>query len=78
MSEDQKHLTDDDYVLVDGAAWLTVGKFSVRVHTTDEGVAVDIYALGHEFPDSLAGTYAYTSDAEEALAEAEQSEEPKA
>lgn len=38
-----KALIDDDYILTEGAAWLDVKGFSVRIHSTDEGVVVDIY-----------------------------------
>ncbi len=37
----ERNLRDGDYVLIDGAAWFTVGKFSIRIHQTDEGVVVD-------------------------------------
>jgi hypothetical protein len=56
---------------VDGAAWFSVGKFSVRIHQTDEGVVTDIYALGHESDPVLGSTYAFTAEAEEVIAEAE-------
>lgn len=38
-----KALIDDDYTLVEGAAWLDVKGFWIRIHSTDEGVVVDIY-----------------------------------
>ena len=52
------HLKDADYILDDGAAWFTVGKFSVRIQKTDEGVLVDIYPVGKEADGSIASTYA--------------------
>lgn len=45
------------------SVWITVDKFSVYVHRTDEGVVVDIFALDHENEESLAGTYAFTQEA---------------
>jgi hypothetical protein len=58
-------LTDGDYTLTDGAAWLTVKKFSIRINATDEGVVVDIYPLGDECSESLASCYAFDSEAEQ-------------
>ena len=58
-------LSDNDYTLVDGAAWFTVKKFSIRIHATDEGVIADIFALGREMDESIASTYAYDSEYEE-------------
>lgn len=55
-------LKDGDYLLKDGAAWLEVDGFSIRVARTDEGVAVDIYKNGHEMEDAIASTYAFTSE----------------
>lgn len=59
------NLTDDDYTLVEGAAWFTVKGFSIRIHSTDEGVIADIFAKGHEMEPCIAGTYAFDSEAEE-------------
>ncbi|MGH9691022.1 MAG: hypothetical protein ACRD4C_08095 [Candidatus Acidiferrales bacterium] len=60
-----KHLTDDDYILVDGGAWFTVKGFSVRIHSTDEGVICDVYKLGDEMEGVIASTYACDSELEE-------------
>ena len=38
-----ENLKDGDYVLTSGCGWFIVKKFAIRIHTTDEGVAVDIY-----------------------------------
>ena len=55
-------LGDGDYTLVDGAAWLTVGPFSIRIrrwegHETGEIgiplVDIRVYALGREEEDSI-------------------------
>jgi hypothetical protein len=62
------NLTDQDYVLTEGAAWLNVGLFAIRIHTTDEGVTVDIFdaALAKSDGNCDAGllntTYVYNSD----------------
>jgi hypothetical protein len=56
-------LQDADYILSEGAAWLESDPFSVRIHRTDEGIVVDIYANGKEDGDSLASAYAYTEEA---------------
>ena len=64
-----KHLKDDDYVLEEGAAWLEVKGFAVRIHTTDEGVVVDIFnskLLNEGLMDDalMASTYAFDNDLE--------------
>lgn len=74
MSEESKILDDShDYSLAPDCTgiWLTVKKMSVHVFRTDEGVAADIYALGHEMDDALASTYVFDSEAEDATEEAE-------
>ena len=52
-------LKDDDYVLTDGAAWFTVKGFAVRIHSTDEGVVIDVFADGKELESPVASTYAF-------------------
>lgn len=52
-------LEDKDYTLAEGAAWLTVKGFSIRIRATDEGVIADIYAKGREDEPCIAGTYAF-------------------
>lgn len=65
MTQDNSNaLTDGDYILTDNAAWLTVKNFSIRIQGTDEGVVVDVYALGHENDDTIASTYAFDTDCE--------------
>jgi hypothetical protein len=55
-------LHDEDYTLVDEGMWLTVKCFSIRVHTKNEGVIVDIYVNGREDEDPIAGAYAFDND----------------
>jgi hypothetical protein len=55
-------ITDADYILAEGAGWFEVKGFAVRIHSTDEGVAVDIYKNGSEDEDSIASCYAFDSD----------------
>jgi len=57
-------LEDNDYNLVDGACWLELKGFSIRVNSTDEGVVVDVYEKGKEDQDCIASTYAFDSDLE--------------
>ncbi len=52
-----KELDDDDYVLTDQKAWFTVKGFAVRIHATDEGVAVDIYQDGKEMNGHISSAY---------------------
>ena len=58
-------LKEGDYTLVDGYAWFTIKKFSVRVHATDKGVAVDVWVKGKEDEDAIASTYAFDHEFEE-------------
>ena len=55
-------LTDNDYTLSEGAAWIEVKNFAIRIHSTDEGVSVDIYRNGDEMADALATAYAFDNE----------------
>jgi len=57
-----KLLKDADYILSQKAAWIEVKNFAIRIHATDEGVAVDIYRKGDEASDAIATTYAFDSE----------------
>lgn len=60
-----KHmLKDDDYTLVDGAAWFTVGGLSVRIRSFEGGAAVSIYHLGQEDEDCISSCMAMASEKE--------------
>lgn len=48
-------IPDGDYTLEDGAAWLTVNGFSVRINANDGGVVCDVYKLGAEYEDAIIG-----------------------
>lgn len=56
-------LKDWCYDLVDGAAWLNVNNFAIRIQTTDEGVVVDMYPKDTDTRDSIASAYAFFSEA---------------
>ncbi|HNG03372.1 MAG TPA: hypothetical protein PLQ71_15905 [Nitrospira sp.] len=61
------NLHDEDmYVLTDGSAWIDVKKFAIRIHSTDEGVVVDVFdaaALEEDpFCEPLGSTYAFDAD----------------
>lgn len=57
-----------DYVMAEGAEdqrlWIGVDNISVYIRRNDEGVSVDLYPLGAEDGDSMAGTWALFQDAE--------------
>ena len=53
---------DGDYELTDGKAWLSAKGFSIRIHTTDEGIVVDIYKEGNEDAASIANEYILDSE----------------
>ena len=59
---DQLSLIDSDYVLAEGAAWFSVKDFSIRIHSTDEGVVVDIYKACEEMNEPIASTYAFDAE----------------
>lgn len=51
-------LPDGDYVLGDGAAWFTVGRFAIRVYSLDDSVWVQIFKDGAETEVPLASASA--------------------
>jgi hypothetical protein len=59
-----KRLRYNDYILTDGGGWFEIKGFSIRIHDTDEGVAVDIYKSGSETEDAIASCYAFDSENE--------------
>lgn len=61
-----KSIKNGDYILKDGKAWLEVKGFAIWVRATDEGVVVDIYKNEDELGESLASTYAFDSETEDA------------
>jgi hypothetical protein len=56
--------TSEDFELKEGSAWITVGNISVYIRKSDEGVAVDLFPVGDEMSDSLAGTWLTFAEAE--------------
>lgn len=64
MNTKTNELNDAAYELIEGAAWFAVKDFSIRIHSTPEGVIVDVWAKGREGDDLLASTYAFDSEAE--------------
>ena len=63
------NLPDGDYTLSEGAAWVDVKGFTIRIHRTDEGVVVDIFnaktALTGDFDAALvSSTYAFDHELE--------------
>lgn len=57
-------IKDASFELAEGAAWFAVKNFSIRIHSTHEGVIVDVWAKGREGEDLIATTYAFDSEAE--------------
>ena len=57
-----ERVLDGDYVLAEGAAWLEVKNFAIRVFSTDEGVVVDVYKNGDEMNDPIASAYAFDQE----------------
>lgn len=52
---------DMDYILTN-SAWLEIKGFAIRIHSTDEGVAVDIYKNKCEDNGAIASAYAFDSE----------------
>ena len=48
------NLIDQDYILTEGAAWVEVQGFAVRIRANSSGLAVDVYKSGEEGEDTLA------------------------
>ena len=48
------NLIDQDYILIEGAAWVEVQGFAVRIRANSSGLAVDVYKSGAEGEDTLA------------------------
>lgn len=60
-------LPDGDYTLTESAGWFDIKGFSIRIHSTDEGIVVDVYdakiAKSGDFNDALVtSTYAYDAE----------------
>tara|TARA_R110000822_G_scaffold4301_2_gene18429 strand:- start:303 stop:485 length:183 start_codon:yes stop_codon:yes gene_type:complete len=47
------NLTDQDYVLIEGAAWVEVQGFAVRVRATPKGLSIEVYKSGQEASGEL-------------------------
>lgn len=64
---------ETDFTLKPGvlSCWITVDGFSVYLKRTDEGVVVDVFALGCDDENPIGSTYAFHDDAEAALCEHE-------
>jgi hypothetical protein len=57
------NLSDGDYVLTEGAAWVEVQGFAVRVRTTSEGLVLDVYQSGQEASGPIDSLYVEALDA---------------
>lgn len=63
----ERKIGEGEYILTSERCWITVKKFSICIHTTDEGVVVDIYPLGKEdsIYGAIASTYAFDDEGED-------------
>lgn len=57
------NLTDQDYVLTDGAGWFEVGGFVVRIRGTPAALLVDVYKSGEEMEGALNSLFVEVDDA---------------
>ena len=47
------NIEDGDHVLVDNAAWFTVGPYAVRVQLSDDALRVSVFKDGEEMDAPL-------------------------
>ena len=66
VARNRTSLSDGDYLLSEGKAWIEVGPFAVRIQKTDEGIVVDVYPNGAEDAQSIVSCYAYDEEAHDA------------
>lgn len=52
-SNQEIDLEDNDYNLVDGQAWFSIEKFSIKISKNDECIAVSVYKKGREDHEPL-------------------------
>ena len=57
-------LKDGDYVLSEGAAWIEVGKYAIRIRTTQkgDGIGIEVFQNGKEFNDPVDQCWVFDSD----------------
>lgn len=60
-----RELKDDDYVLIDGAAWIEVKGFAIRLAATDNGVSMAAYRSGDEMSPAIINCCAFDSELED-------------
>lgn len=49
-------LSDNDYKLTEGAAWIETGDYAIRIYTDGEGrVFIDAYQNGQEYNKPIDG-----------------------
>ena len=58
-------LLDGDYILAEGAAWLEVQGFAVRVRATPKGLSVEVYQSGQEAGGELDSLFVPTPKGDE-------------
>ena len=57
------NLIDQDYVLIEGAAWVEVQGFAVRIRATPAGLVLDVYQSGQEASGPIDSFYVEPLDA---------------
>lgn len=61
-SNQEIDLEDNDYNLVDGQAWFSLKKFSIKISKLDDGIAVGVYKKGCEDHGQLFYTRVFDED----------------
>ena len=58
------NIPDGDHILTDGAAWLEIGRFAIRIRktTAGDGVGVEVYESGKEFNEPVDQCWVFESD----------------
>lgn len=54
----EENNADNEYTLNQDTVWITVNNLSLYIRKNDEGVSVDIFPVGFESEDPIAGTWA--------------------
>ena len=60
-------LKDKDYVLTEGAAWIEIGRYAIRIRQTTkkDGVSVAVYQNGKEGNNPVAECYVFDFELED-------------
>ena len=60
-------LEDGDYILTDGAAWIEVGKYAIRIRATKagDGVGVEVFENGKGYNNPIDQCWVFDNELED-------------